>query len=205
MAQTDTPFDRLAAADGELLDLEEYGKEFYREFRGIEGVIWKLERAQTFDEGDHPSWRAMLAGEWERSLALLEEARERMADDLPPKGELRRLRIVDLPPTPYLQWELHLLAIRAALGERGRVLGLSAVAHLERVAPLPELVILAPALAYRVHYDEAGACTGARRITDPELIRPCAEALAGLYASAEPLPDFFEREIRPLPPPRPAR
>ena len=100
MAQTDTPFDRLAAADGELLDLEEYGKEFYREFRGIEGVIWKLERAQTFDEGDHPSWRAMLAGEWERSLALLEEARDASR----------------LPEAPTAKEALHDLIIRARLG-----------------------------------------------------------------------------------------
>jgi hypothetical protein len=205
MAENRNVFDDVSASPGEFLDPAAYGKEFYEVFRGLDGVIWKLERAQTFDEGDHPSWLAMTGGDWERSLALMEEARPQIAADLPPMGELRRLRIVEWPPTPYLQWELHLLAVRASEGERCRVLPGSAVGHLEQAAELPELVILTESLAYQVVYDELGACTGARRITDPAVIGPCADAIADLYDDAEDLPAFFEREVKPLPPPLPGR
>lgn len=192
-------FEHVRQATGEVLSVAEYATEFYDHLRRLEGVVWKLERAQYFHEPDAPSWVAMMNGDWDRSLALIRETN--FADDLPPRAELRRLRIVEMPPTPYLQWEIVLLAARTKAGERARALHAQSVRHLERHAPLPELVILNPTLMYEVLYDEIGAHVGARRITDGTLIDGCARVIAELYAGAEDMVAFHDREVAHLPPP----
>ncbi|WP_372500395.1 DUF6879 family protein [Sphaerisporangium perillae] len=90
--------------------------------------MWKLERAQHFQEPDVPSWVAMIEGDWKRALALVEEMREAMGSGSGP--ELRRLRIVHHPVTPYLQWEMQILKLRVEAGAKIRVLPADAVAHL---------------------------------------------------------------------------
>lgn len=77
---------RPEAVPGTMLPMREYAADFLEVFHDVDGVIWKLERAQTFDEGENPSWKAMRAGDWHRSLELLEEARETIAADLPARG-----------------------------------------------------------------------------------------------------------------------
>ncbi|MEZ0072675.1 DUF6879 family protein [Planotetraspora sp. GP83] len=195
--------EHVRQAAGETLAAEDYRTEFYERFQRVEGVVWKLERAQHFHEPDVPSWAAMMEGDWNRALALIEEMR--FADDLPPHVELRRLRIVDTPLTPYMQWEIVLLAARTRAGERARALHAPAVRHLERAAPLPELLILGPDLMYEILYDQIGAHIGGRRITDPRVIEPCVRVLADLYARAEGMIGYYERDVAPLPPPEISR
>jgi hypothetical protein len=191
--------ERVRQAAGEILPVADYLAEFYECFQDVEGVVWKLERAQHFHEPDVPSWVAMMDGDWRRALKLIEEMR--FSRDLPPRIQLRRLRIVETPLTPYMHWELVLLAARTRAGERARVLSASAVRRLERAAPLPELVILGPDLMYEVLYDRTGAHTGGRRITDTPVIEGCVRIMAELYGTAEELLDHYEREVAPLPPP----
>lgn len=192
-------FEHVRQAAGEVLPAARYRTELYDHLRRMEGVVWKLERAQHFHEPDTPSWVAMTSGDWDRSLALMGEMR--FADDLPPRAELRRLRIVEMPPTPYLQWEIVLLAARTRAGERARALHARSVRHLERSAPLPELLILNRDLMYEILYDEIGAHVGGRRITDTRVIGECARAIAELYARAEDMVAFHDREVAHLPPP----
>ncbi|MEV7971099.1 DUF6879 family protein [Sphaerisporangium sp. NPDC088356] len=194
---------RLHTVPGRLLGKKEYGSDFFGIFHEMEGVIWKLERAQTFDEGSDPSWNAMRRGDWRRSLALLEEARDTITADLPARGRLRRLRVAQWPLTPYMQWEFHLLALRARLGEQGRVVESAEVSGLEARAPLPELVIFPGVRMYHVLYDSRGACTGARRIDDGEVVEAWTSVVASLYEGARDLEDYVERRVLPLPPPRP--
>ncbi|MEU8197676.1 DUF6879 family protein [Microbispora amethystogenes] len=196
-------FEHVRKVAGEVLHAAEYRTELYEHLREVEGVVWKLERAQHFHEPDTPSWVAMVSGDWDRSLALMGEMR--FADDLPPRAELRRLRIVETPPTPYLQWEVILLAARTRAGERARALHARSVRHLEEHAPLPELLILGPGLMYEVLYDDMGAHVGGRRITDAGVIDECAEIISELYAEAEDMVAFHDREVAPLPPPSPWR
>lgn len=193
---------RLPAGPSHVLTVQEYVSDFFQTFHEIDGVIWKLERAQSFDEGADPSWNAMVRGEWNRSLALLDDARERIAADLPARGELRRLRVVEWPLTPYMQWEFHLLALRGLLGERGRVVEASEVAALETGGPLPELVIFPGARMYQVLYDSRGALAGARWIADGQVIESWTSIVASLYDRAENLADYVARLVVPLPPPR---
>lgn len=188
--------EHVREAEGVTLPAPAYRTEFYDHFRRMNGVVWKLERAQHFHEPDVPSWVAMMDGDWARSFALIEDMR--FADDLPPGAEVRRLRIVDLPLTAYMQWEIALLVARTRAGERARALHASQVRHLERFAPLPEALILGPDLMYEILYDDMGAHIGGRRITDPLVIEPCAQLIEKLFAAAEDIPSFFEREVAPL-------
>ena len=69
-----------------------------------------------------PSWLAMSNGDRERSLALADEMCDGIAEyqrRLDKQGVVqRRVRIVELPLSDYLWWELYVLRIRADLGER---------------------------------------------------------------------------------------
>jgi hypothetical protein len=49
--------------------------------------------------------------------------------------------------------------------------------------------------------DAEGTAYGVRRIDDPQVIAEAGREVADLYANAEPLPEYFAREIAPLPPP----
>ncbi|GAA0370562.1 hypothetical protein GCM10009530_20860 [Microbispora corallina] len=196
-------FEHVRHTAGVTLPVRDYQTEFYGHLRSHEGVVWKLERAQHFHEPDVPSWTAMVNGDWDRAVALIRESR--FAGDLPPRAELRRLRVVETPLTPYMQWEIVLLAARTRAGERVRVLPAEYVRHLECGGPLPEMLILRGDLMYEVLYDEIGAHTGGRRITDPTVIEPCARIIADLYGRAEDVIAYHDREVAPLPPPEVSR
>ncbi|GII76431.1 hypothetical protein Sru01_14130 [Sphaerisporangium rufum] len=188
-------------APAALLGREEYGREFQAAYQNASGVVWKLERAQEFHEPYEPSWVAMAEGDWERSLRLIDERRGSLAAEYAGYAEFRRVRIVAEPLTPYLQWELHVLAARVAAGERARVLPATAIGPLEEAGPLPELLVFASPLMYEVRYDRRGAHLGGRRITDPGTVAGCRAALAALYAQGEDLAAYVRRAVEPLPPP----
>ncbi|WP_143591178.1 DUF6879 family protein [Thermoactinospora rubra] len=184
---------RVRSAPGKTMDAAAYQADFTREFDVAGGVVWKLERAQAFDERDLPSYQAMLAGDWDRAMALVEEMRPGFRADHPDRIDFRRIRVVEEPFTPYLRWELALLAVRAEEGENSRVVPASAVRPYELDGPVPELVLFSSTLQYEVLYDATGRHTGARRITDPWVIEPCVPALAGLFDRGEDLRAYWAR------------
>lgn len=194
-------FQRLRQADGVILPVSDYQSEFAAAFRAAEGVIWKLERAQYFHEPYDASWNAMMEGRWQRSLELIEQTRDVYAREYDGPAEFRRVRVVEAPLTPYMQWELHYLAARALVGECGRVIPAHVVRPFETARPLPEVVIFHESLAYQVRYDEIGLHIGGRRIVDPEAIRPCVPVLRTLFEQGEDMRSYVEREVVPLPPP----
>ncbi len=112
-----------------------------------------------------------------------------------------RVRVVELPVTPYLQWELYELKVRAECGEGIRVVRREAVARHETDAAVPELIFMDTLAMYEILYDNTGIQTGGRKFTDPELIKKCLSEVHALYIHGEDLLRFFEREISPLPPP----
>jgi hypothetical protein len=117
----------------------------------------------------------MSEGDWDRSLRLVAEMRASAAREFRdgPGFEMRRLRVAEHPVTPYLQWEMQVLRVRAEAGEQIRVIAAGAVSHLEASRPLPELVVLGTQVLYEVLYDATGTLTGARRITAPEVVAAC--------------------------------
>ncbi|RAY12416.1 hypothetical protein DPM19_25040 [Actinomadura craniellae] len=180
------------------LDAQGYLDDFWRHHERIDGAFWKLERIQTFREPEDPGWVAMISGDWGRALALIEEQRPATVSG---RGS-HRLRVVERPVTPYVQWELHALRPRAEAGAQDvRVLDAAEIRHLETGRTLPELVFLGTEVMYEVLYDGTGTHSGGRRHDDPGVIAACHRELAELHAKGEDLRTYFDREIAPLPAP----
>lgn len=193
-------------AVGERLELPEYYADFQRNFRHTR-EFWKLERGQVYAEPGDASWEAFDAGDWNEAMRLLEQRREdlkRYHEENAAAGtQTRRIRIVALPVTPYLQWELHLLKIRDETGGLVRVLHTSAIADLEDQGPLPDIYTMDNTVMYQAVYDEHGVLEYALRYTYRPLVALCRDFIADLYKRGEPIASFFAREIAQLPPPPP--
>jgi len=194
----------LGDAEGERLELPEYYADFPRHFRHAR-EFWKLERGQVYAEPGDASWEAFNGGDWGESMRLIEERREdlkRYREEVVAGTATRRVRIVSLPPTPYLQWELEVFRVREETGDQIRVLDESAVAPLEDHGLLPDISTMDTDVMYQVVYDEHGVLAYVLRYTDKPLVSRCRDFIADLYHTGEPIASFFEREIAHLPPPQ---
>ncbi|MFB6980737.1 DUF6879 family protein [Streptomyces scopuliridis] len=191
---------------GERLTREDYKRDFRERRAAIrDGESWKLERLQHFEETNDDSREALRQGDWPAVLRLFEADRDalvRKARDEVSRGAVfHRIRVVEEPLTPYVQWELHWLRLSAECGHSVRVLPASAVAAAEGDALLPELNLLDSRVLYRVLYTAAGQPDGAIRFTDPGTVRNWAEYLQELYVAAEDVQAYFGRAVADLPPP----
>jgi hypothetical protein len=199
--------DRIRQISGTLLDRRSYHERMRVETAQMNGIVWKLERSQVFTEAaDDPAWQAFASGDWLKSVAVFESERSDIqaeAEKYTRQGsEFRRLRIVEQPVSAYLQWELQSLKIFDESGMPIRALDASSVRNLEDSGQLPEIVIVGDEVLYEVQYDSQWSACGARRITDRDVIWQATADIAGLWAEAEPLAEYFSREIATLPPPR---
>ena len=181
---------------------DQYAPDARERFADIGDYFWKLERRQTFQEEGDASYRAFVRGDWDEALRIKDEGLNALRHRFEKAGfESRRVRIVERPVSPYLQWEMQALRVRAEAGEQIRVLDAHAVRDREEGGPLPEVIILGTVALYEVGYDPAGVHNGARRILDPKVIDECRIEMAVLWDSGEDLASYFAREIAPLPPP----
>ncbi|MFE3719136.1 DUF6879 family protein [Streptomyces cyaneofuscatus] len=198
-------FECFRSGAGEVLSRDDYLADFSRVHASDISLLAKIERGQTFQEPGSPSWEAFAAGDWSGALRLMEAERESTAAyfrDASERGLVfRRVRVVELPVSPYLQWEMNVLRLRSESGERIRVLGAGKIADLERDAEVPEVVILGDSVMYAVIYDADQKGAGARRFTDRGQVRRTTEEFEVLYARGEEFSEFFDREIAPLGPP----
>ncbi|MFC9736590.1 DUF6879 family protein [Streptomyces noursei] len=196
----------LPSERGQRLSNDEY----LRDFRARDATIrngdsWKLERLQHFEEVGSPSRDALRRGDWATALRLFEEGRDNLrgiqADEVARGSVFHRVRVVEEPLTPYVQWELHSLRISAEYGERVRILPAKAVAAAEVDELLPELTIQDGKVLFRVLYTEAGVPDGAIRFTDPDIVDSWAAYVGSAYETAEDIASYFDRVVAPLPPP----
>src|ERR1700722_12736027 len=115
----------LGDAVGERLELREYYADFRRNFPHAR-EFWKRESGQSFAEAGNASWEAFNRGDWAASLRLIEDLRGDLKEyfrEVEAAGtSTYRVRIVSLPLTPYMQWELHVLRLRDEAGEPMRIL-----------------------------------------------------------------------------------
>lgn len=195
-------------ADGELLSLEQYFNDFDKDLWSItEWGFWKLERQQFFREPSNESWRAFAGGDWDEALRLIEAGREELVAYHRKVAEhgftASRVRVVESPLIPYVQWELHALRLRVETGASIRIVGVDRVAALEQDGQLPEFATLGSRVLYEPVYDEQGVLSAGRRFLDRDLVRRCQQLTQDLFDEGEPLMSFFDREVAPLPPPRP--
>lgn len=195
---------RIPDLPATFLPPEEYAPDATGRFSEIKDYFWKLERRQTFQEEGDASYRAFMRGDWEEALRIEDQAGDALRQRFMRAGfEYRRVRIVELPVSPYLQWEMQALRVRAEAGEGIRVLNADtdAIHDREEDRPLPEVIIVGTAALYEVGYDRAGVHNGARRILDQKVIGECRAEMAELWDKGEDFASYFAREIAPLPPP----
>jgi hypothetical protein len=160
--------DLLAVSPGERLGLDAYREDFRGRDFAVDGYdSWKLERRQHFREPGDASWEAFVQGDWEEALRLIGAQRAELLDvsrlAARHRCRLLRVRVVEQPLTPYLQWEVHLLRVRAECGELIRVIGPQHIAAYELDGPVPELVTLNDDTVYEILYDAEGVLKGGVR------------------------------------------
>lgn len=198
-------FDSFPSGVSERLDRPTYHADFRRVFASGIRHMNKLERGQNFKERGFASWEAFAAGEWDRALSLADERRDSYAQQFQQAAQLgiaqRRLRVVEFPVTPYVQWEFHVLRVRVELGDPIRVLDAREISDIEKDRPVPEVVILGDVAMYEVLYDDDGNARGSHRFTDRALIEETSAGFDALYERGEDFHGFFGREIAPLAPP----
>ncbi|WP_017582924.1 DUF6879 family protein [Nocardiopsis valliformis] len=190
----------VSSLPGDHLGLSEYDDDFGERFRALRnGDVWKLERQQVFHEPESESWMAFLQGRREESLRLMEADRPALRtlfEGLTQVGcGVRRVRAVEKPFSTYLLWELHSARIRAQCGEDIRVITPEALSAFEQENPVPEIVILGDEVTYRILYDAQGEAEGAVRYTDPAVLEQCRAEIAALHEQAEPVEEYFVREV----------
>jgi hypothetical protein len=195
----------LPAEQGEPLALPDYRRDFRARRAAIRnGDSWKLERLQHFEESN-PRRDALRRGDWDEALRLFEaergSVREAALEDEGRGHDFHRLRVIEEPLTPYMQWELRWLHLRAECGYSTRVLPADKVAASETVRLLPELVILDEKILYQVFYSDAGATETAVRFTDLGLVTSWVAFIRHAYAAAEDIRGYFDRVLAHLPPP----
>lgn len=188
-------------------------KDYKRDFRERQATIhdcasWKLERRQHFEEQNSPSRDALTRGDWQEAIRLLAERR----DGWLAQGEknrarrytFHRVRVVDYPLTPYVQWEMHSLVQEDELGgSRVRIVTADQVADAEKAGRLPELVVLGGQVLYNVIYSDSGVPMGSIRFTDEQHINSWERYIRSLFEIGEDIASYFAREIAPLPAPVP--
>ncbi|WP_329179082.1 DUF6879 family protein [Streptomyces sp. NBC_01477] len=195
----------LRAEDGERLALPDYRRDF-RARRAVirDGESWKLERLQHFEEAN-PRRDALRRGDWSEALRLFEaertSVREAAQDDEKHGHSFRRLRVIEEPLTPYVQWELHWLHLRAECGYSTRVMPAEVIAASEAAGHVPEVVILDEKVLYQVLYTDTGVTRAAIRFTDPAVVAPWATFIRDAYTAAEDITAYFPRALLRLPPP----
>lgn len=198
--------DQIRSALSVTMDLDAYYTDFERHFWHVR-EFWKLERGQTFAEPGSPSWQAFNRGDWDESMRLLEERREDLIDYHDKAREAgvdtRRIRIVEQPLSPYLQWELNLLKIRDETGGPIRVLDQSDIAELETGGPLPEIYTMDDRVMYEAVYDHYGVLQRALKYTDTGLVARARDFIRGLYERGTPIAHYFSEAVAHLPPARP--
>ncbi|MFF0232701.1 DUF6879 family protein [Micromonospora sp. NPDC005254] len=192
---------------GELLRLDDYWADFDDRFwRTSAPGFWKLERAQTFKEPGDEGWQAFADGRWEDSLRILDARRPEFQSYYRRIAEngftTRRVRVIEEPLVPYLQWELHVLRLRHEHGGLTRAVRAEAVAAAESSGQLPEIYTLGAEVMYEAVYDADGVLAAARRWRDPELVASCQSFIESLYHRGEPLDEYFARVVAPMGPPR---
>jgi Family of unknown function (DUF6879) len=197
----------IVRLSGERLPLEAYVADAQeRIWKADESGCWKLERQQHFIEPGDDSWEAFAAGDWDRSLRLLNDRRRDLKQyhkRVQRSGfEISRVRVVQEPIGAYLIWELNALQVRYECGAKIRVVDVEQVEPLESNGVLPEIFIVGRSTAYQVLYGEDGAAEGAIRTTDRDVIEQWTTLTKDLYADGEEMDSYFKKKVAGLKPPR---
>jgi hypothetical protein len=196
----------LDTEQGERLTQPAYKEDFWQRRQRPGRDSWKLERLQHFEEHSSPSREALRQGDWDEAMRLVDVRRAEhltnAQDDHSRGAVFHRIRIVEEPLTPYVQWELHALRVQAESGTRINVVNAEQIRGLEGPGQLlPELVSLGGHTLYEIRYTVEGVPDGAVRYTDAGLIERWEGFMTALYEAGEDLIAYIDRYVAHLPPP----
>jgi hypothetical protein len=157
--------------------------------------VVKVERRQSYQEPGNPSYEALLAGDWERAVALAahthDEDKQTYAE-LREKGvEFLRLRILDFPITDYLRWEFEHYKVTSALGEDIRIVRLSDITELDARVGLSDFLLFDHDAVMIHDYGTDGILGGGWVTTSPIQLSEVDEIVTALTTEARPLAAFL--------------
>ncbi|MEK8170728.1 DUF6879 family protein [Streptomyces sp. M19] len=189
-----------------VLGLKAYREDFAaRDAQITDHSSWKLERSQHFQEPGDASWDAFRRGDWDKALQLMESRRpalfKAVQDEEGRGNPFRRVRVVEEPLTPYMQWELNTLRVQAQSGRSVRVVHADKLTALEESQPLPEIVVLGGQVLYEVRYTPDGTLEGGVRYLDQALAQEWENFISELHADGEDVESYVARAVSPLLPP----
>ena len=196
----------LAGATGERLANDDYIARVGDDYEHVGDTgFWKLERRQSFQEPESPSWQAFDRGDWDEAVRLAEDTRPALEEEYRHDAEIGVrswwVKVVEFPITPYTRWAFEPLRVRAQSGERMRVVRAEQVEAYEHREPLPEMITVGADVMYVIDYDVDGLQVGGTRIDERAVVARCRRLIADLYTNGEELESFYQREIAPLAPP----
>jgi hypothetical protein len=174
------------------LNSDDYLKDFYSEYNTIKRQLYKLEVGQSFMEPDNDSWVLANNGDWDEAMRIAQndgEADNKRAD---PPAPSYRVRIFELPLTPYLIWELNYLKYRNRFVNNCRFLCLSDVPKDLKLLVEKEIVTIDTNVLYEVHYTASGELAGATKETDLKTISDVVKKIEQLYEIGITFDDFAE-------------
>lgn len=138
----------------------------------VKKCVRKLETRQIYKESGNPSYEAFFAGNFPKSLSLLEESRE---EDVPLYDSLRRrgvdfiwCRPVLYPFSDYLKWEFECYKFNEKWGEQ---IFISRDSDLYRQYALHDFMTFDEDRALVHDYDPGGEIQGGWMVRDPQLVR----------------------------------
>jgi hypothetical protein len=183
---------------GRQLSLEEFGAEFGRAWRRLDRRFLKLECWQTYQEPAAKSLHEFLSGDRSNVIGLLRReagADAFVYDEVAQRDiDYARIRLVKLPLTRYLSWEMWNYIVRATLGER------IVLVTVRPDVPLPnevdfDFLLFDRATALVHDYGDDGLQVGGWLVREPTILRRLEARALELRRQAESLADFLRRDV----------
>ena len=187
------------------LDLDQYLARFQDIQESLSCSTLKLESAQHFIEPGNDSWELFRDNHWEAALEVVMGMETEIYDsfrDLQSRGiTTKRLRLIEEPLSPYVQWELHILNVRARAGEDIRVMRNGEAAIALNIQPR-ELLFLDEIAMFDIKYSINGLLIGANEYRYELDVAELRDRINELFEKAEPLSGYFDKRVKSLPPPQ---
>lgn len=179
------------------LNDEEFRAAFDRYWRSLETRFFKFERLQTYQEAGNASLQAFLEGRRSEAMELLGDYRHGDAEyyEAACRKDVHvvRVRAVEQPLSPYLQWEFASYHVSARYGERILVIDLTEESAAEASAA-SDFLLFDTRVALVLNYGAGGLLRGAWLLDSPQHVQPYAELAARLIRAAVPLAVFERRQ-----------
>jgi hypothetical protein len=190
---------KWALANSIRLDLDQFGAEFTHAWSRLEWRFLKLECWQAYQEleasesqaayqqGDIHAARELLQQEAKGDRPLYEDVKRRNI-------EYARVRLLQEPLSPYLEYELLSYRIRADLGENIEVVTCEPALRLPDEHHFDFLLFdRRTALIHDYGTDEIGRQTGGWLTREPQIIARLEEIAATLRLQAVPLREYLTK------------